>query len=144
MGHVRGKSLGSEQNRRVRAAARSLLPRYGSITALARRLGMTQAGLSSFLCGRTGAGFQLATALARELGVSLTELIDGSVVPLDRYPRRAAVLALLEADYDPEAVTRLRALDPPDPTATCAWWAERLQLEQRRLEIERKRPAGGR
>lgn len=74
----RGKSLTPEQNARVREAVRELLPRHGSvITALAKALGITQAGLSSFLSGRTGAGLQLATAVARAEGVSLNALLDG-------------------------------------------------------------------
>jgi transcriptional regulator with XRE-family HTH domain len=79
MGGPRGKSLTTEQNDRVRAAVRELLPAHdGVITALAKALGITQAGLSSFLSGRTGAGMQLAQAVARAKGVSLAMLIDGT------------------------------------------------------------------
>ncbi len=75
----KGKSLSPEQNARVREAVRALLPRYDdNITALARQLGISQAGLSSFLSGRTGAGFQLGTAVARMLRISLTALTDGA------------------------------------------------------------------
>lgn len=87
----KGKSLSPPQNARVRAAARALLERHATVTALADVLGLTQAGLSSFLTERTGAGFQLAGAVARESGVSLGELIDGT----DALPPPAAALPLL-------------------------------------------------
>jgi hypothetical protein len=74
----KGKSFTPEQNARVRAAARKLVAANGdNITRTADQLGITQAGLSSFLGERTGAGPQLATAIARRMRISLQMLIDG-------------------------------------------------------------------
>src|SRR5438067_2073560 len=74
----RGKSFTADQNTRVREAVREMLPRFdNNRTALARELGISQAGLSSFLNERTGAGPQLASAVAHQLGISLSELIEG-------------------------------------------------------------------
>jgi hypothetical protein len=82
MTKAHGKSLTPEQNARVREAVRGLLPEYnGVITALAKALGITQAGLSSFLSERTGAGMQLAGAVAKRLHVSLSKLLDGADAP---------------------------------------------------------------
>lgn len=74
----KGKSLTVEQNARVREVTRRLLAEHDdNRTRLAKELGITQAGLSSFLLERTGAGFQLASAIAAKTGVSLSELING-------------------------------------------------------------------
>ncbi len=76
----KGKSLTPEQNQRVRDVVRELLalPKYGgNVTALSRDLGISQAGLSSFLSARTGAGMQLATALSRMKGWTIGHLMDG-------------------------------------------------------------------
>jgi len=81
---VSGKSYSVEQNERLRERARDLLSeRYdGNKTALAAALGLSQATVSNFLNGKSGAGFQLVTALARELGVTHDALVHGrSVAP---------------------------------------------------------------
>lgn len=72
----RGKSYSDAQNERFRAAARTLVEREGSATAAAKLLGVSQPTLSNFLNGRTGAGVQLAQALARALGVG-DEFVSG-------------------------------------------------------------------
>ena len=68
----KGKSFSPAQNERLRSLALDLRGE-DTTTALAKRLGVTQAGLSSFLTGRTGAGVQLASAIAAECGMTLDE-----------------------------------------------------------------------
>jgi hypothetical protein len=85
MGIPKGKSFSQEQNARVRKAAEALLVTYGgNRTSMARALKLTQAGLSSFLLQRTGAGPQLASAIAEACGMTLTELIQGDEDPRPR------------------------------------------------------------
>lgn len=76
-----GKSLDPQANDRIRVAVHELLarPEYGGVqTALAPKLKMSQAGLSSFLSGKTGAGSGLAQRVAVMAGVSLEYLLTGT------------------------------------------------------------------
>lgn len=76
---VSGKSYSVEENVRLRARARELLlGRFGdNRTAMAKALEVSQATVSNFLSGKSGAGRTLATAIARELGISHDALVVG-------------------------------------------------------------------
>jgi transcriptional regulator with XRE-family HTH domain len=104
----KGKSLSPEQNARVREAARKLLDKHDSATALAKTLGVTQAAVSSLLTERTGAGFQMAGAIARQLGITLTELIDGTDALPDPPASSAPVFGNLRGYDAAERAARAR------------------------------------
>lgn len=76
---VSGKSYSVEVNERLRERARALLmERYGGVkAALATALGLSQATVSNFLNGKTGAGQQLVSSLARELGTTHDAQVGG-------------------------------------------------------------------
>lgn len=83
----RGKSYSDAQNELIRAAARRLTEREGSATAAAKLLGVSQPTLSNFLNGRTGAGVQLAQAIARALSLTTDELLgEPTRIGLDTRP----------------------------------------------------------
>lgn len=79
----RGKALTAAQNDALRKLIREeLLPRYGSQSALAPKLGMSQPALSSILCGRNGSSVHIVEAAAKLAGVDPSTLLfssDGSV-----------------------------------------------------------------
>lgn len=81
-----GKSLTVEQNIRVRAEVKKLLEQYGSQGALAKELGLTQAGLSAFINEKNGAGMQLVDAVARKLRTTRDQLLDGEPAQTTRGP----------------------------------------------------------
>ena len=80
VGPSRGKSFSNEENARIRTAGRELLKRHASQVALAEALGVSQPTLSNFLRVEhpTGAGVQLANAIAHAYGVTLDELRTGA------------------------------------------------------------------
>lgn len=75
--HGDGRSFTPAQNEKLREMAAKLLAERhnGNRSDLARALGVSGAAMSNFLNGATGAGTKLASALARELGMSLPEII---------------------------------------------------------------------
>ncbi len=104
---------------------------------LARRSGFTSQYVNSLRSRERGARLPLDTArrLAQALGVSVEWLTAGTgprerlsdVYPIyvegapesstlpDRYPSRAAAIALLSTTVEPEVITALRTLVPDDP-----------------------------
>lgn len=79
MPNHRSKSLTVPQNERVLAALRELLAKHNNNQSeVARKLGVTQATISAFLSGKSGAGNQLVEALMRALRVSRSQLVDGA------------------------------------------------------------------
>lgn len=75
-----GRSFTPDQNEKLREMAAKLLTERhkDNRSELARRLGVSGAALSNFLNGVTGAGTKIASALARELGMSLPEIIGAA------------------------------------------------------------------
>jgi transcriptional regulator with XRE-family HTH domain len=111
MAEPRGKSFSPEQNERIRDAARQLLSGSDNRTALAAELGVSQPSLSNFLNGKTGAGPQLATAIASHLGVSLSSLIGetGPGGSDDEKPINANLPGYLEAEAEAKRISGLPA-----------------------------------
>jgi DNA-binding XRE family transcriptional regulator len=79
----RGSDLTPEENERVRVALRELIEHYGNQVKLAPKLGVNQSTLSGILGGRAGASYQLAVAIARQLGRDPRELLAGTSQPTD-------------------------------------------------------------
>lgn len=75
-----GRSFTPAQNEKLREmAAKALAERFGgNRAAMAKALGLSGPALSNFLNHVTGAGTKLAGALARELGMSLPEIIGAA------------------------------------------------------------------
>lgn len=108
MAKPKGKSLTPEQNARVREAVRKLVKRHGgniTRTAEQERLEISQAGLSSFLSERTGAGMQLVTSVARAMQINPFVLINGHDSLPDPPPMRP-VLGNLPGYEEAEAHAR--------------------------------------
>jgi predicted transcriptional regulator len=69
-------TLTKEQNARVRAELRDLLGTlHGSKTGVANHLGVSQAQISLFLAGKSGAGMKLLSALSRRSGKPIDEIL---------------------------------------------------------------------
>lgn len=77
-----GKSFTDEQNARMREAAKKLLERYDSITALAAELDISQPALSNFLNSNSGVGPQVADKIARMSGTTLLAYLDPALAAL--------------------------------------------------------------
>lgn len=73
-----GRSFGDAENARLRAIAERMLRECdGNQRRLAERLGVRQPTVSNFLAGKTGAGVQLASAIATHAGVTLQGAVGG-------------------------------------------------------------------
>lgn len=80
-----GRSLSDEENERVIAAVRSLLADGTTQVALAERLAVDQATVSSFLAKRHRAGWAFARKVAAQLGIPVEDMLAG------RSAKRASV-----------------------------------------------------
>lgn len=76
-----GRSFSVAENERLRALARGMLEKVdNNQRRLADLLGVAQPTVSNFIAGKTGAGVQLATAIARQAGLSLQSATGGGDV----------------------------------------------------------------
>jgi hypothetical protein len=85
-----GRSFTPAQNEKLREmAAKLLADRFNdNRSEFARSLKVSGAALSNFLNGVTGAGTKLASALARELDMSLPEIIGAASGDVTTRPQR--------------------------------------------------------
>lgn len=81
VGQKKVKTFTDEQNERIRKAVARLVEDMGTRTAVAHLLGVDQPQISQLLNENAGAGFPLAATLARHLGVSIEQLVDGRAAP---------------------------------------------------------------
>lgn len=72
-----GRSLSDEENERVIAAVRSLLADGTTQVALAERLAVDQATVSSFLAKRHRAGWAFARKVASQVGIPVEDMLAG-------------------------------------------------------------------
>ena len=88
-----GRSFSVAENERLRALARGMLEKVdNNQRRLADLLGVAQPTVSNFIAGKTGAGVQLATAIARQAGLSLQSATGGGDVKSRMTPLRPATI----------------------------------------------------
>lgn len=140
--------LEPEQAERVLVAIRRLLAeRYeDNQTKLGEDLRREQASVSQWISGKNKPGFATAVRVAKLLGITPAQLIDGDEAPpistvaaTERYPARSRALARLAGLLPPqveETVLSLRFRDDRQPTEE-----EWVQLTMLRLRDFRDREA---
>jgi hypothetical protein len=149
-------ALSPQRAARVMAGIRWLYerPPYNkNATPLARKLGLSQPGLSALLLDKNGPSLDTAEAVAQQFGVDLMVLLDSAWSPGDpppehivlliahdpRHPNRALALALADkAGFDREVLDRVRAYDvaegQPDPSVQ-QWLRLVLHEQQKRDDL---------
>lgn len=128
--------------------------------SLAALVGVSKPTMGGIVERNASIGLKVATGIARVFGVSLEQLqADGErefadkfsdtpgrtglrVVRDDRYPNLEAVLAVLEPELDPAAVTTARSVAMSSATdKPRLWWVRRLLVEQESIGLRRADPA---
>lgn len=133
------QSMTVAQAERVRAAMRARIASHhgGRANALAAEIGIAQGSLSQILSGKNRPSYPVADRLAKLIGMTQPELLDGIAPASDRYPHRAIARAYaVGAGLAPEAIAEvdsmalLSATDPhPDV------WLEQYRAADRRLRL---------
>lgn len=94
-------------------------------------LGVSQQTISALVNGRTGTGFPLALAIARELGLPVEEVLNTTAAneTPDPYPNRTAALAFVRAEVPDEVAAIIEAMDVGRDRSRL-WWCLRIALER--------------
>jgi transcriptional regulator with XRE-family HTH domain len=123
------------------------------MAGLAKASGVSKSAIGLILKERSSIGIKVAKGVGRLFGMTLDQVLENAerefaakfeetrVERPERYPNRAAVLALLRADLDPEVVTRVesRALSSPTDMPKM-WWIRTVLNEQEAVRLERENP----
>lgn len=124
-----------------------------NMAGLAKASGVSKSAIGLILKERSSIGIKVAKGVGRLFGMTLDQVLENAerefaakfeetrVERPERYPNRAAVLALLRADLDPEVVTRVesRALSSPTDMPKM-WWIRTVLNEQEAVRLERENP----
>lgn len=140
---------------------RDYLARYKAEHSLSNQavgdhIGASKMHVGQILNGEANAGFRIAAAVARKLNLSVEQLEQEArkawvaefgdeggpaLERPERYPNRAAVLAMLRDDLDAEVVRRVesRMLSSPSDMPRI-WWVRAIINEIQNVELEREQP----
>lgn len=124
-----------------------------NMAGLAKASGVSKTAIGLILKERSSIGSKVAKGVGALFGMTLDEVQENAerefaakfdeprVERPERYPNRAAVLALLRADLEPEVVTRVesRALSSPTDMPKM-WWIRTVLNEQEAVRLERENP----
>lgn len=129
------KGLTPEQNERVRRLVRDLLREHDdNQTALAPKLGITQATLSSFLSGRSGSSYAVVEQLAKLLHMDEREVLGKT--PSTASDQRALAAELCEKyGVRKEAIEAVLAepLTPETADKAALWWTDVIRWREREM-----------
>lgn len=141
---VSGRALDPEQTKKLRGHLRALMTLRGwDQRAAGAALGVSQQTISALVNGRTGTGFPLALAIARELGLPVEEVLNTVAVAAetpDPYPNRTAALAFLRGEVADEVVAVVEAMDVGRDRSRL-WWCLRIALERDSIRDATPTPA---
>lgn len=128
------KGLSQEQNERVRAIVRELLKAEDqNQVQLAKKLGVTQSAISSFISGRQGTSYVLVERIAKLANKSEWEILGKQPPSLFKTPREIAAELAREHGVDEHAIASVMAeeITPENRQRSTLWWADRMRWRER-------------